>query len=60
MSRVERTENRDNDQARQALRGRRPSAPQRESDPGRTPAKAEGEVSDVEEALRRQREGDGD
>ena len=55
MSRVERTDDRERQQPRQA-RGRRPSAPQRDSNPGRTPAKAEGEVSDVEEALDRQDE----
>ena len=56
MSRVERTDDQQKNQPRQALRGRRPSAPQRETSPGRTPNKAEGEVSDVEEALERQRE----
>jgi hypothetical protein len=42
------------EQSRQALRGRRQSVPRRQSNPGRTPNKAEGEVSDVEEALQRQ------
>lgn len=60
MSRVERTGNptdrRGSEQLRQAQRGRRDSAPQTDSDPGRTPSKAEGEVGDVEEALRHQQE----
>ena len=56
MSRVERTENRDNDRSRQTLRSRRQSAPRREPNSSRTPSKAEGEVSDVEEALQRQDE----
>lgn len=60
MSRVERTENpndrRGSEQLRQAQRGRRSGTPQGESNPGRTPAKAEGEVADVEEALKRQNE----
>ena len=60
MSRVERTENPSEDrgpeQVRQAQRGRRGEAPQRDSNPGRTPSKAEGEVADVEEALRHQSE----
>jgi hypothetical protein len=61
MSRVERTENpsdrRGSEQLRQAQRGRRQqSAFQRDPNPGHTPAKAEGEVGDVEEALRRQEE----
>ena len=60
MSRVERTENpserRGSEQLRQAQRGRHDSAPQRESNPGHTPTKAEGELEDVEEALQRQKE----
>jgi hypothetical protein len=56
MSRVERTDPKDTDRSRQTLRGRRAAAPQREPNPGRTPSKAEGEVSDVEEALQRQEE----
>lgn len=53
MSRVERTDN-PGEQSRHALRVRRPSAPQqRQANPGRTPNKAEGEVADVEEALKR-------
>jgi hypothetical protein len=60
MSRVERTENpserRGSEQLRQAQRGRRSGAPQGESNPGRTPSKAEGEVADVEEALKHQNE----
>lgn len=60
MSRVERTENpserRDSEPFRQAERGRGSGTPQRDSHSGHTPAKAEGEVSDVEEALRHQSE----
>jgi hypothetical protein len=56
MSRVERTENpserRGSEQLRQAERGR--TTPDRRTD--QHPSKAEGEVSDVEEALRHQRE----
>ena len=58
MSRVERTENpserRGSEQLRQAQRGRSGSSstPQRDPNPGHTPTKAEGEVDDVEEALR--------
>lgn len=59
MSRVERTENlserRGSEQLRQAQRGRQQQGAQ-QSNPGRTPAKAEGEVADVEEALKRQDE----
>lgn len=59
MSRVERTENpserRGSEQLRQAQRGRQPQGTQ-QSNPGRTPAKAEGEVADVEEALKHQNE----
>lgn len=58
MSRVERTENpserRGSEQLRQAERGRGSGTPQRDPSSGHTPAKAEGEVSDVEEALRHQ------
>ena len=54
MSRVERTENpserRDIEQARQAQRNRRIDSP------GRTPGKAEGEESDVEQALESEQE----
>lgn len=57
MSRVERTENpterRGSEQLRQAQR--RGTAP-RDPNPGHTPTKAEGEVSDVEEALKHQKE----
>jgi hypothetical protein len=60
MSRVERTENpgesRASQQRRQAQRGRRGSTPQGEVSPDRKPSKAEGEVKDVEEALRNQEE----
>ena len=60
MSRVERTDEptarRDSEQLRQAERGRGSGTPQRDPSPGHTPAKAEGEVSDVEEALRHQDE----
>lgn len=65
MSRVERTENpserRGSEQLRQAQRGRRGGTPQsdpsqRDRNPGHTPTKAEGEVDDVEEALRHQQE----
>ncbi|HET8798660.1 MAG TPA: hypothetical protein VFO89_13290 [Thermoanaerobaculia bacterium] len=55
MSRVERTENpserRGSDSLRQTERGRRTPPQQRETNPGPTPGKAEGEPSDVEEAL---------
>lgn len=57
MSRVERTENpserRGSEQLRQAQRGRRPSNTQTDD---KHPSKAEGEVGDVEEALRHQEE----
>lgn len=60
MSRVERTENpserRGSEQLRQAERGRGGNTPQRDPNPGHTPSKAEGDVSDVEEALRHQSE----
>lgn len=61
MSRVERTQNpserRGSEQLRQAERGRSSGrAPQRDPNPGHTPTKAEGEVDDVEEALRHQSE----
>jgi hypothetical protein len=58
MSRVERIENpstrRGSDPLRQAESGRRTPPQQRETNPGHTPGKAEGEPNDVEEALRRQ------
>lgn len=60
MSRVERTENpserRGSEQLRQAERGRGNRGDQRTDSPGHTPTKAEGEVSDVEQALRNQKE----
>lgn len=60
MSRVERTQNpterRGSEQLRQAQRGRRANQPQRDPNPGHTPTKAEGELADVEEALRHQSE----
>ena len=61
MSRVERTENpserRGSEQLRQAERGRSggASSERNDADPSH-PSKAEGEVSDVEEALRHQSE----
>ena len=55
MSRVERTENpserRGSEQLREAQRGRRDGTP-----PEQKPSKAEGEVGDVEEALRHEEE----
>jgi hypothetical protein len=58
MSRVERTENpterRGNEGLRQAQQGRRGS--NQRTNPGHTPGKAEGEESDVEQALDRQKE----
>ena len=57
MSRVERTDNpseRHGSEPRQAERGRRSETPQRDPNAGHTPTKAEGEVDDVEEALRHQ------
>jgi hypothetical protein len=60
MSRVERTENpserRGSEQLRQAQRGRSGATPQGDPNAGHTPTKAEGEVDDVEEALRHQNE----
>lgn len=60
MSRVESTENpterRGSEQLREAERGRSSGTPQRDPNSGHTPDKAEGEVADVEEALRRQNE----
>jgi hypothetical protein len=61
MSRVERTENpserRGSEQLRQAERGRGSSSPRHDTPaPGHTPSKAEGEESDVEQALNRQTE----
>ncbi len=55
MSRVERTDN-PSEEPRQAERGRRDSTPLRDPKPGHTPTKAEGELDDVEEALRHQQE----
>ena len=59
MSRVERTENPNErhgpEQPRQADRGRTSNTPRRD-DPSHTPSKAEGEVGDVEEALKHQNE----
>jgi hypothetical protein len=54
MSRVERTEN-PREEPRKAERGRR-DTPQSDPNPGHTATKAEGELDDVEEALRHQRE----
>jgi hypothetical protein len=59
MSRVERTENpserRGNEHLRQAQQGRSGGSTRRDDpNPGHTPTKAEGEVGDVEEALKRQ------
>ncbi len=60
MSRVERTQNpterRDSEQLRKAERGRGGRAPQRSPGARTTPGKAEGEVDDVEEALKHQEE----
>jgi hypothetical protein len=60
MSRVERTENpserRSSEESRNAGRGRNSGTPQRDPSAGHTPTKAEGELSDVEEALERQKE----
>ena len=59
MSRVERTESPEGkgaQQLRQARRGRHALTDQRQSNPGRTRSKAEGEERDVEEALQRQSE----
>ena len=61
MSRVERTENpnesRRSTQLRQAERGRGSSTPRTaESSSRQTPTKAEGEESDIEQALERQSE----
>ena len=58
MSRVERTQNpsdRPGSEQRHTQRGRNAAAnaPRRDPNPGHTPTKAEGEVSDVEEALER-------
>lgn len=55
MSRVERTE-KPRQEPRQAERGRRDTPPLSDPKPGHTPTKAEGELADVEEALRHQRE----
>lgn len=60
MSRVERTENpserRGSEQLRQAERGRTSAGDRKEATSSHNPSKAEGEVSDVEEALERQSE----
>lgn len=61
MSRVERTENpserRGSEQLRQAQRGRGTATDERtDPNPGHTPTKAEGDVGDVEQALRNQKE----
>ncbi|HEX8169354.1 MAG TPA: hypothetical protein VF824_02305 [Thermoanaerobaculia bacterium] len=65
MSRVERTEitenpseRRGSEQLRQAQRGRAgaPATRRPDSNPGRTPTKAEGEERDVEQALANQEE----
>jgi hypothetical protein len=55
MSEQERTDTdaRRSEQQREADRGRA-NRPQSDPNPGHTPSKAEGEVGDVEEALRRQ------
>ncbi|MBV8517165.1 MAG: hypothetical protein JO197_07135 [Acidobacteria bacterium] len=62
MSRVERTnvtqnpgERRGSEQLRQARSGRAGSS-RESSNPGHTPTKAEGEVADVEQALKNQKE----
>ncbi len=61
MSRVERTENpterRGNEHLRQAEQGRNSGSTRtNDPNPGHTPNKAEGEVGDVEEALKHQSE----
>jgi hypothetical protein len=60
MSRVERTENssdrRGSEPLREAQRGRQPAGNRRTETPGHTPGKAEGEETDVEEALERSSE----
>ena len=60
MSRVERTENpterRGSEQLRQAQQRGSRSRPEPSPNPSTTPGKAEGEVRDVEEALRHQEE----
>lgn len=61
MSRVERTENpserRGSEQLRQAQKGRNSGSTRHDDpNPGHTPTKAEGELGDVEEALRHQDE----
>jgi hypothetical protein len=61
MSRVERTQNpserRGNEHLRQAEQGRSSGSTHRnDPNPGHTPSKAEGEVGDVEEALKHQSE----
>lgn len=59
MSRVERTENpserRGSEQLRHAQQGRS-GGERKDPNPGHTPSKAEGEVGDVEEALKHQSE----
>lgn len=58
MSRVERiqspSERRGSEQLRQVERSRRGNTPQRAPNPGHTPTKAEGELDDVEAALKHQ------
>jgi hypothetical protein len=57
MSRVERTENPTERSGSEQLRqAQRKGTPQSDPNPGHTPSKAEGEVGDVEEALRHQKE----
>ncbi|HEX7152670.1 MAG TPA: hypothetical protein VF618_14365 [Thermoanaerobaculia bacterium] len=59
MSRVEPNQNpserRGSEQLRQAERGRE-AAGSKDPNPGHTPTKAEGEVADVEQALKNQKE----
>lgn len=60
MSRVERTDTpsdrRGAEQVRQAERGRSSAGDRKDPNPGHTPSKAEGEVGDIEEALKHQSE----
>ena len=60
MSRVERIDNPndhgDTKQLRQAERGGHADTPRSDPNPGTTPTKAEGELGDIEEALRHQSE----
>ena len=55
MSRVERVDS-PTDRRPSDLRRNSPRANRRTDSPGHTPGKAEGEVRDVEEALKRQQE----